>query len=318
MNSANINADWSNAAFDARHVISAGLNYSIPAFTESRFGDGWQINTITTILSGSPFNITAGTDRSGTGDRSDRVNLVGNPFSGISGNQFFNPTAFANPAPGTFGTLPRNAYYGPWFKTVDLSVFKTTKLDRGVSLQLRFEIFNVFNWVNWANPGSTLSSSTSFGLLTNTRNGNSAPGIGAGEPRNIQLAAKVLFYEFLLFNPWQPHLGAFWKGEAALGHADDCHRFVIHGESRSDHLRRAVKSSLPELLTEHDDRTRLRAKIVVSKEAADQWAHLRRLEKVARNRRAAQGLGVAVDPHVKHRHRITVVRWFSKLTCNVV
>ena len=74
-----------------------------------------------------------------------------------------------------------------------MSLFKTTKLTRGISLQDRCEIFNVFNVTNWANPGSTLSSSTSFGLLTNTRNGNNAPGIGAGEPRNVQLAAKLLF-----------------------------------------------------------------------------------------------------------------------------
>jgi len=199
MNSADINADWGNAAFDVRHVISAGFTYSMPAFGTSRFGDGWQFNTIATIQSGGPFNITTGTDASGTGDRSDRPNLVGDPFSGLvqpatpQSVLFFNRAAFAAPAPGTFGNLARNAYYGPWFKTVDVSVFKTTKLNNGVSLQLRCEVFNVLNMTNWANPGSTLSSSTTFGLLTNTRNGNSAPGIGSGEPRNAQLAAKILF-----------------------------------------------------------------------------------------------------------------------------
>ncbi len=143
--------------------------------------------------------MTTGTDASGTGDRSDRPNLVGDPFSGIVqpnspvSVQYFNPAAFAAPAAGTFGNVARNVYYGPGFKTVDVSVFKTTRLNKGASLQLRCEIFNVFNITNWANPGSTLSSSTSFGLLTNTRNGNSAPGIGSGEPRNVQLAAKILF-----------------------------------------------------------------------------------------------------------------------------
>ena len=74
-----------------------------------------------------------------------------------------------------------------------MSVFKTTKLSSGTSLQLRCELFNVLNTVNWGSPGMNLSSSTTFGLLTNTRNGSGAPGIGAGEPRNVQLAAKVLF-----------------------------------------------------------------------------------------------------------------------------
>jgi hypothetical protein len=199
MNSADIDADWGNAAFDIRHVMTAGFTYAMPSVGRSRVGDGWQLNVIATFQSGSPFNVTTGTDTSGTGDRSDRPNLIGDPFSGVAASsiplsvQFFNPAAFTAPAAGTFGNLARNAFYGPGFKTVDMSVFKTTRLNKGASLQLRCEIFNVFNTINWANPGSTLSSSTSIGLLTNTRNGNSAPGIGAGEPRNVQLAAKILF-----------------------------------------------------------------------------------------------------------------------------
>ena len=103
------------------------------------------------------------------------------------------PGGLRAPAAGTFGNLARNALYGPGFKAVDVSVFKTTKLTDGASLQLRCEIFNLFNRVNWGNPGSSLSNSTKFGVLTNTRNGNNAPGIGPGEPRNIQLAMKFLF-----------------------------------------------------------------------------------------------------------------------------
>jgi hypothetical protein len=199
MNSADIEADWGNAAFDTRHVISAGFTYSLPAFGTSRFGDGWQFNAIAFIQSGTPINITSGTDVSGTGDRTDRPNLVGDPFANIPAApnaqtvQFFNPAAFANPAAGNFGNLPRNAFYGPWFRTVDVSVFKTTKLAKGASLQLRCEIFNVLNTINWANPGANLSNSTSFGRITSTRNADNAPGIGSGEPRNVQLAAKILF-----------------------------------------------------------------------------------------------------------------------------
>ena len=195
-----IDADWGNAAFDIRHVLTAGFTYNVPAFGSGRFGDGWQLNTIATFQSGTPFNITTGTDASGTGVRSDRPNLVGDPYAGVVqptttplSLQWFNPAAFAAPAPGSFGSLERNALYGPGFKSVDVSVFKTTKLNGGASLQLRLEVFNLFNTINWANPGNTLSSSTSFGVITNTRNANNAPGIGAGEPRNVQLAAKILF-----------------------------------------------------------------------------------------------------------------------------
>jgi hypothetical protein len=67
MNSANIDADWGNASFDVRHVVSAGFTYSLPSFTKSQLGDGWQFNVISTIQSGGPFNVTTGTDVSETG-----------------------------------------------------------------------------------------------------------------------------------------------------------------------------------------------------------------------------------------------------------
>ena len=42
------------------------------------------------------------------------------------------------------------------------------------------------------NPSCNFSSG-SFGRLSNTRNGASAPGLGFGEPRNVQLALKLIF-----------------------------------------------------------------------------------------------------------------------------
>ncbi len=197
MISGNPAADWGDSDFDVRHIFSAGFSYDIPAFTEGRLGQGWQLNTIATLESGRPFNVRAGTNVSGVGDFVDRAVQVGDPFSDLTGSgqyaRFFTASAFANPAAGTFSALPRNAFHGPDFKTVDLSLFKTTKLSGNASVQLRLEAFNIFNTTNWANPGATLSSSTTFGLMTNTRNGSNAPGIGAGEPRNVQLAAKFLF-----------------------------------------------------------------------------------------------------------------------------
>jgi hypothetical protein len=59
-------------------------------------------------------------------------------------------------------------------------------------MEFRAEIFNLFNRTNWANPSVTFTSS-SFGQLTQTLNGGSAPGLGFGEPRNTQLALKILW-----------------------------------------------------------------------------------------------------------------------------
>jgi outer membrane receptor protein involved in Fe transport len=199
MDQTNLDVDWGNAAFDVRHVMSAGFTYNLPAMGSSRLGDGWQFNVIASVQSGRPFNVTTGIDTSGTGIRNDRPNLLGDPYSGVtqptSGQfvQYFNPAAFQAPPLGTYGNLARNALYGPGFNAFDVSVFKTTKLTDGTSFQVRLEVFNLFNRVNWGQPGSSLSNSTSLGVLTNTREGSNAPGIGPGEPRNIQLALKFLF-----------------------------------------------------------------------------------------------------------------------------
>jgi hypothetical protein len=53
-------------------------------------------------------------------------------------------------------------------------------------------MFNALNWANLANPTATFTSA-SFGLIGNTKNGSIAPGLGFGEPRNTQLALKLIF-----------------------------------------------------------------------------------------------------------------------------
>ena len=105
------------------------------------------------------------------------------------------PAPFRNSYPGTFGTFKRNTLYGPDFKSFDFSIFKNTPITERVSTQFRVEIFNLFNALNLGspnqgNPSATLSGG---GLILGTRNGGNAPGIGFGEPRNVQFALKVIF-----------------------------------------------------------------------------------------------------------------------------
>jgi hypothetical protein len=111
--------------------------------------------------------------------------------------------AFVNPYPlvagtytptyGVYGNEKRDQYYGPGFGDVDFSLFKETPITEKVNTEFRIECFNLVNQANFANPSVSNISSGTFGVLTNTRNGSSAPGLGYGEPRNVQLALKVLF-----------------------------------------------------------------------------------------------------------------------------
>jgi hypothetical protein len=143
------------------------------------------------------------------------VDLIGDPFAGISrafssgGVQWINPAAFAAPAPGTYGTLPRNFLYGPGFGSVDFSVVKNTKITERVGAQLRIEMYNLFNRKNLAPPSTGCGAtdpkslvqsdrvclaSSGLGLTADTIGDyNGAPGIGPGEAFNMQLALKITF-----------------------------------------------------------------------------------------------------------------------------
>lgn len=200
MNSRDLSSMRGPADFDIRHIFTSYVSYEVPRFTTKAklLFEGWQLNGLFTATSGRPFTILAGNEVSGTGDLRDRVNVVGDPYASIpsaSGTavRYFNPAAFARPAAGTFGNLGRNALYGPGFGSVDFSVFKTTPIRERLKVQIRAEIFNLFNRANYANPGTSQASSTSFGLITATLNNGNSPGLGFGEPRNVQLALKLLF-----------------------------------------------------------------------------------------------------------------------------
>jgi hypothetical protein len=136
---------------------------------------------------------------SGTFEGRDRVDLVGDPFAGVKHElingavQWVNPAAFALPAAGSFGAMPRNFLYGPGFGDVDFSIFKRNHITERISTEFRIEMFNIFNHTNLAPPSATFSSG-SFGKITDTIGDyNGATGIGPGEPFNVQLALKILF-----------------------------------------------------------------------------------------------------------------------------
>jgi hypothetical protein len=109
-----------------------------------------------------------------------------------------NPAAFCVPGstgcPGTTnpaGDIARNSFYGPGFADLDLSVIKNVQTTEGLKLQLRAEMNNVFNRKNLATGAGSVGSNGSVGDTIGDFNG--APGLGPGEPFNLQIAAKISF-----------------------------------------------------------------------------------------------------------------------------
>jgi hypothetical protein len=161
---------------------------------------GWQFNTLFSFFTGSPFTVYSGNDSSGTGEFTDRANVIGNPFSGVPASDratstyyWFNPAAFAAPAAGTYGNEKRNQFYGPPTHQIDFSVFKNFSITEHARLQFRAEIFNIFNFTNYSGPANNVQGSN-LGQVGSTYDVSfGAPGIGPGAPRNVQLAVKFLF-----------------------------------------------------------------------------------------------------------------------------
>jgi hypothetical protein len=204
--STNFKGDYGNSDFDTRNGFVGNANYEVPGFRGPKLlTNGWEFNTVITLKTGQPINLFTGTDTTGENEFTQRPNIVSNPFAGVSHKitngvvQWFNPAAFADPAAGTYGNYTRNSIFGPGLEDVDLSIFKNTHITERVNAQFRVEMFNIFNHLNLANPGPTqldnaYTDTGSFGQIGSTIGaGNYSPGIGPGEPFNVQLALKILF-----------------------------------------------------------------------------------------------------------------------------
>jgi hypothetical protein len=200
-NSYCLRCDYGNSDYDIRHSFAGFISYALP--TPSRFRlllGGWQVNSLLTFYTGQPFTVFTGEDTSLTGENNDRAEVVGDPFKNVPPDSkpnyasWFNPTAFVLPLPGTYANQSRNAFYGPPTYQVDFSVFKNTNITERLSAQLRLEMFNVFNTRDLATVPNNALSGSGLGQITSTLGiYNGAPGIGTGEPRNIQLGLKLIF-----------------------------------------------------------------------------------------------------------------------------
>jgi hypothetical protein len=185
--------DHGLADIDVPQKFVASYLYALPEV--KRFGligkevfSGWQINGITTLQTGGPFNILSNVDTNFDGIATDRPNVVGNPFLGFGRSRsqkiagFFNTAAYALPATGQlYGNAPRNPLIGPGTVKTDISAFKRFALYRESDLLFRAEAFNAFNNVNLGTPNSTFGTAK-FGTITS-----------AGSPRTLQFALKLDF-----------------------------------------------------------------------------------------------------------------------------
>jgi hypothetical protein len=168
---------------------------------------GWELLSISSISSGSPFTVYSGVQQTGAGsfgyDRPDQIAVPHlstarqnrEDYFGEGANNaanFFSiPIHIAGgtgPNHGVFGTLGRDTFRGPAYYDYDFAMIKSTPFGNrkdGVelfNLQFRAEFFNLFNIVNMGVPNNILTGS-GFGEISKT-NGNS---------RQIQFSLKTVY-----------------------------------------------------------------------------------------------------------------------------
>jgi hypothetical protein len=181
---------------DRTHLASITLATETPEFSGgalSALASGWRAAGIVSIRSGRRINVTSGLDRAFTGVRDQRPNKVSEDVYATPRTltSYFNRAAFAQPAPGTYGNLMRNALTGPSYWNVDLAISRTIGIVGMQLLELRLETFNLFNTFNWGDPGAGQNAggvtanfnSGTFGRITTQ----------AGDPRIIQVGMKYAF-----------------------------------------------------------------------------------------------------------------------------
>lgn len=163
---------------------------------------GWQVSGILTLLTGSPFTVTAngGSENApGTTQTANQIAPVTYPHGINVGNPWFSTSSFAQPVGVVEGNSGRNALFGPGLFGLNASLFKTFKVVERVNLQVRAEAFQLTNTPQFANPtcgtgapcNASLTSAT-FGYVTSTiGSGSGVNGTGGG--RAFQLGVKLFF-----------------------------------------------------------------------------------------------------------------------------
>jgi hypothetical protein len=192
-------ADYGRASFDIRHAAVLNATYALPFGSSKKpwlnyLISDWQISGIQTLQSGLPFTPQLSYNPSNDGDTRNPVRPSVNPnFTGpviLGGpNQYFNPNAFVQPLPGTYGNLGRNTLQGPSLYETDLSLAKKFAFRERWHLQFRAEVFNLLNHTNFNTPNpvvyasATGGPSPTAGVITST----------ATTSRQVQLGLKLIW-----------------------------------------------------------------------------------------------------------------------------
>jgi len=176
-------ANYGVAAGDIRDFLNGTIIYQLPfgkghtylnsgGLLDTIIG-GWQSSSAYNYRSGLPFTPVMGTanlsfSQSGTW----YPNRVGSgKVSNPSINEWFDSSAFVEPAEHTFGNSGRDILYGPHFANVDFSLAKSftqTLRDRALIFQLKVDVTDLFNHPNYGQPDANIGTGPQVGTISSS------------------------------------------------------------------------------------------------------------------------------------------------------
>ena len=203
-----LRADRGPSDFDLTHNLTISHLVELPFGRRRRYLSnaarwvdaaigGWSIAGLAILRSGTPFNVTLGSDANDDGATDDRPALVSGSLGDLYAQGKFGRTQYLVPqaqartaltvSPAVtdpFSVIGRNAFRAPSIYSYDLSLIKRFAITERMSLGVEANAFNVFNRALFAAPTASLSSGF-FGVITATAAGTN--------PRQLQLGCKLSF-----------------------------------------------------------------------------------------------------------------------------
>jgi len=202
---ANIELSHGRSDFDRTHSFTSSFVWQIPFASKTRgivkwALDGWQLTGILDARTGTPLDFTTSANDLHAPGNTQRPNVTGTPKvfdAGIrTGQPYFDTSVFSIPAASIaskndpnrlyapFGNVARNSLInGPGYWNLDSSIFKKMKFTERFGGEIRADVFNILNHPNPGNPGTSVSTPSTFGLITGVNSSS----------RLVRFAAKVTF-----------------------------------------------------------------------------------------------------------------------------
>jgi hypothetical protein len=163
--------------FDQKHVLRIASTYALPFRFQGwkKMVGGWSLGGYYTFNTGVPLSVTQANGRpiriknpklegsvgSRLGDRRDARGTVLNPYFDITAFQALPDQYVISPEPPALDELR-----APSSRSLNLSLFKTFPIRERFRIEVRVEATGVTNTPNFDAPGTNMSQTATFGVIT--------------------------------------------------------------------------------------------------------------------------------------------------------